>query len=166
MLNDAQYKYIAAQQNLETLQKGPTQNEINEAKAAVNQAQDNKEAVENQLKTGVVTAPISGTITALNTSVGATTVAGVPMVTVTNEGNLYVSANLPLEYLADFPQGKSVNINIPDVPALSNKIFTGKVTYVDSVLNQKNDEVLVKVSIDNPDNSIIIGMFAEIALKK
>lgn len=165
-VTDAKYKYIAAENNLEVLEKGATEAEIGAAEASVEQLQATVDAAQIQLKEGTVTSPVSGTVTALNTGSGAVAAAGVPLVTISDEHDLYISANLPLEYLNEYPVGKNVNIKISNTSENSSENITGKVIYVDSVLNQQNNEVLIKISLDSKDSPVRVGQFAEISLEK
>lgn len=159
----AKSQYEAAQHQLEMLQNGATQQDINAASAAVRQAQAAVETAKTSLNYGVITSPISGTVTAKNINVGEMAVTGQPLVTIVNSGQLHVDGYVPADLAAQLKVGQAVIVKAPDV---SDKTFEGEISVIDTQVNSSNKDVLVKVTLKDGDDLLKIGTFAEIGLKK
>ena len=60
-------------------------------------------------------------------------------------------------------EGQSVVVKVSEVP---DKQFAGKITVINSKLNSQSRNILVKVTLADPNSLLKPGMFAEIGLKK
>lgn len=162
-LSTAKSQYETAEQNLTMLEKGPTQADINAADASVKQAQTSVDTANTALKNGIITSPISGTVSVKNTNTGEIASPGSELVSIVNSDVLYVNAYMPSRFLADIKQGQTVDIKVPDI---KNKLFHGEVSVIDSSISNQSDNVLVKVTLKDTDTALKTGMFAEIGYKK
>lgn len=158
----AKAKYESAQQNLLMLQNGPTQSEIAAAEASVRQAEAAEETCKTQLKNGVITSPISGTVVYKNTNNGQIVSPGNTIISVVNNSNLYVNAYMPSEFSGKIKEGQDVEVKISNI---DDKLFHGQVSVIDSSINSQSDNILVKVTLKDTDPRLKIGMFAEIGYK-
>jgi HlyD family secretion protein len=162
-LSGAQAQYNAAQDQLDLLNKGETQETINALQAQVKQTQAALDYVNVQLTNGTITAPISGTVSAKNINVGELASPGAALLTIVNNDSLFVNASLPAELTGNVKAGQQVVVKVSEIP---DKDFTGEVAMVNAVIDSQNTSVLVKVQIKNPDPALKSGMLAEIGLKK
>lgn len=158
---DAQLK--SAQEQLNMLNNGPTKSNVEVYQAQIAQAEAGLNTAQTALSNATITSPIDGVITAKNINVGELASPGVALASVVNSSALCINAYAPSEIVANLKEGQDVVIRVSELP---DKKFTGKVAVIDSTLNSGSTNILVKVSIDNPDPSIKPGMFAEIGLNK
>lgn len=156
-------QYEAAQHQLELLQNGATQEDVNVATSSVSQAQAAVETLKTQLNNGVITSPISGTVSAKNISVGELASVGDTLVSIVNSGQLHVESYVPSDLATGLKVGQEVVVKVSE---LSNKVFQGEITVINSQVDSRNKNVLVKVALKEGNDILKSGMFAEIGLRK
>lgn len=153
----------AAQHQLDMLKNGATQQEISAASAQVKQAQAAVETAKINLNYGTITSPISGTVTAKNINVGEMAITGQNLVTIVNSGQLHIDGYVPSDLVAQLKIGQPVVVKVSDV---SDKKFQGEISVIDSQIDSRNKQVLVKVTLKDGSDVLKPGMFAEIGLNK
>lgn len=158
---DSQYK--TAQQQLAMLNNGPTQSSIDVFKAQVSQAEAALKVAQTALSNSTITAPISGVVNAKNINVGEIASPGAAILSVVNASALYVNAYAPLEIVNELKEGQDVTVKVSEVP---DKQFDGKITVINSKLNAQSRDILVKVTLSDPNSQLKPGMFAEVGLKE
>ncbi len=158
---DAQQK--SAQQQLNLLNNGPTQSSIDVYKAQVAQAEAALKVVETSLSNATITAPISGVVDAKSINIGEIASPGTTLISIVNSSALYVNAYAPLDILGELKEGQLVAVKVSEVP---DKEFEGKIAVINPKLNSQNRDVLVKVTLSDPDALLKPGMFAEIGLNE
>ncbi|OLN33423.1 HlyD family secretion protein [Desulfosporosinus metallidurans] len=159
----SQAQYKSAQDQLDMLTKGETQETLNVLQAQVKQAQAALELAKTQLSYGTIVSPISGTVSAKNINVGELASPGVTLVSVVGVDTLYIKASLPDGLIGSVKVGQAVVVKVADIP---DKEFTGEISVVDPVIDSRSRSVLVRIKLDNPDSILKPGMLAEIGLKK
>ncbi|MCT8978628.1 efflux RND transporter periplasmic adaptor subunit [Clostridium sp. CX1] len=152
-----------AQEQLNMLNNGPTRSSIEVYQAQVSQAEAALKVAQTALNNGTIVSPISGTVSAKNINVGELAGAGAKLLSIVNSEALCVNAYAPLEIINDLKEGQDVVIKVSELP---DKEFTGKITVINSKLNDQSRNILVKVSIEDPKALLKPGMFAQIGLKK
>lgn len=162
-LSSAQANYNSAQDQLNMLTKGETQETMNVLQAQVKQAQAALDLANTQLANGTIVAPISGTISAKNINVGELASPGAALLTLVNNDSLFINASLPAGLVGSVKVGQEVVVKVSEIP---DKDFSGEVAMVDPVIDSRSTSVLVKIQIKNPDPILKPGMLAEIGLKK
>ncbi|MBA5851324.1 efflux RND transporter periplasmic adaptor subunit [Clostridium sp. cel8] len=162
-LASASSAYKTAQEQLNMLKNGQTKYSIDVFKAQVNQAEAALNTAKTALSNTVITAPISGTVSARNINVGDTVSPGVSIISIVNPTNLFINAYAPLDIVNQLSVGKSVNIKVSEIP---DKEFHGKISVINSQVNSQSRDVLVKVTFTDKSSDLKPGMFAEIALEK
>jgi membrane fusion protein (multidrug efflux system) len=110
---------LAAKQN-----KMIQQADIDQAKAALQQAQSMLDVANLQLSYTQITAPIDGIVGKKSLRVGSYVNPGVSLLAVVPLDQVYVHANFRETQLANVKAGQAVNI---EVDALPGKVFTGHV---------------------------------------
>lgn len=158
---EAQQK--TAQEQLNMLNNGPTKSSIDVFQAQVNQAEAALEVAKADLNNATITAPISGVVNAKNINVGELASPGAKLISVVNASALYVNAYAPLDIMDQLKVGQGVLVKVSEIP---DKQFEGQIAVINSNVNSQSRDVLVKVTITNPDPLLKPGMFAEVGLKK
>lgn len=153
----------SAEQQLAILKNGPTQASINVFEAQVSQAEADLKVAQASLNNATITAPISGVVSAKNINVGEMASTSNTLVSIVNDSGLYVNAYAPFEIVDQLKEGQSVTVKVSELP---DKQFEGKIAVINSKLNAQSRNVLVKVTLEDPNSVLKSGMFTEIGLKK
>lgn len=136
---------------------------LNTASAQAAQAGAGLNAVNAQLSNGVITAPVSGVISAKNVNTGEMAAAGSKLFSIVNPDSMYITAYLPARLSEKVKTGQKVTVSISEIP---DKLLNGEITMIDPVVDAQNKNILVKVKLVDDDPALKVGMFAEIALKE
>lgn len=125
-------------------------------------AQSDVDTLQSYIDDSTIKSPIEGTVSSRNVNPGDMVTAGQTLISIINTNNLYVNAYAPVRILNQIRVGQSVIIKVPDI---SNDELTGKIAVINSKVDSKSSDVLVKVTIDKKNSLLKPGMFAEIGLK-
>jgi HlyD family secretion protein len=172
-LEQAKAKLREAQQKLAQLQKGNRPETIAQAEADLAQAKAQLQLVLAQLEDTRITAPVSGTISQKNASVGDVVATNTgnngssgngsvgnvsssnALFTIIKDGRLELRLQVPATDLARINVGQTIRIT-SDID--SKIVLNGKVRAIDPTVNEKSRQAIVKV--DLPSNRVLkLGMF-------
>ncbi|MFH7024604.1 MAG: efflux RND transporter periplasmic adaptor subunit [Heteroscytonema crispum UTEX LB 1556] len=107
-----------------------------------------------------VTAPISGKVADREVTLGQSFQdAGGKLLTIVNDSQVFATANIYEKDLGKVRIGQRVSVKVAAVP---NRIFTGKISRISSVVQGETQVVPVQAEIDNPGGVLKPGMFAEL----
>ncbi len=107
-------------------------------------------------------APVSGTVTERHINAGAGIEAGKPILTISNISTVWVIANVPEGQVNALRVGTPAEIRSA---ALGQNAIAGRVTYIDSALNEETRTGRVRVEIANPGERLKTGMFVEVGFQ-
>jgi cobalt-zinc-cadmium efflux system membrane fusion protein len=106
----------------------------------------------------VVTAPISGAVTALNVGAGAfINDPTAPLLTISNFDRIWVTAQVPETLVGRIARGQSVEVNLPAYPG---QTLRGSVGDISPLLEPDTRRVKVRVEFANPSGRLKPNMFA------
>ena len=108
-----------------------------------------------------IRAPFSGILGIRQVNLGQYLSGGDPVVPLQALHPIYVNFGVPQQETARVHVGGAVRITADE---LSGAAFTGRVTAVDSVVNQATRNVQVQATVPNPDGKLKPGMFVETAI--
>ena len=109
-----------------------------------------------------VTADFDGIVTEVQVSPGTIAAEGNPLITLASSQNMCVEIPVSKYNL------ENVRLNQDAVITFQDKEYQGKVTYISKIAQQKETGgamVTVKVSIQNPDDALIIGLDAKVSVQ-
>jgi cobalt-zinc-cadmium efflux system membrane fusion protein len=107
-----------------------------------------------------VAAPISGTVSDREVTLGQSFEdAGGKLMTIVNDSRVYATANIYEKDLDKVQKGQRVNVKVAN---LGDRTFTGKITFIGSVVEGETRVVPVKAELDNAEGTLKPGMFAEL----
>ena len=112
----------------------------------------------NRAKAGV-TADFDGIVTEIQASAGTMAAEGTPLITLASARDMCVETSVSKYNLANVKTGQTAAIVFQD------KEYTGSVQNISKIAQQGESGsamVIVKVHIDQPDDSLILGMDAEV----
>lgn len=101
-----------------------------------------------QLSKTVVRAPFSGTIDEVIAERGQVVAQGQELFRIVNLGNMYVTANVPENYLNELKLGATVEVYLNAI----GKSYKGKVRQVGTFINPNNRTFGIEIAVPNPDN--------------
>ncbi|OOM78419.1 efflux RND transporter periplasmic adaptor subunit [Clostridium sp. BL-8] len=162
-LTAAESVYKSAQAALDMLNKGETAESIAVSEAQVKSAQAALNTAQVQLQNGTIISPVSGVVTAKNINSGELATVGAPLISIVNLDTISINAYVPSTFVNKISVNQAVIIKISEI---QDKEFEGEISVIDSAVDSKNKNVLVKVKFNEKDPLIKPGMFAEIGIKE
>ena len=156
----AQDAVTQTQQALALAQAPYTAQDVQTARAAVEQAQAGVDSANLQLSQATIVAPFDGVITQKLLSAGALVSPSTPIVTL-NGNDLDVPVSFQESQLANLKAGLSANIT---VGAYTTQTFTGKVVGIYPSADPKTHTFIAKVVPDDSGGKLRAGMFANVVI--
>ncbi|MBE9093417.1 efflux RND transporter periplasmic adaptor subunit [Tychonema sp. LEGE 07203] len=107
-----------------------------------------------------VVAPISGTVADREITPGeSVNSAEKPLMSILNDSRVFATANIYEKDLNQIKIGQVVRVKITSLP---DRTFTGKVSFIGSVVGEETRVVPVKAELNNTEGELKPGMFAEL----
>jgi cobalt-zinc-cadmium efflux system membrane fusion protein len=107
-----------------------------------------------------ITAPIAGRVADREVTLGQSFQdAGGKLMTIVNDSRVYATANIYEKDLNQVRMGQRVSLKAASVP---DRIFTGRITSIGSVVQGETRVVPVRAQIENSGGVLKPGMFAEL----
>ncbi|MHB8071771.1 MAG: efflux RND transporter periplasmic adaptor subunit, partial [Candidatus Cryosericum sp.] len=165
-VEQAKASVVTAQANLaafpETQRKAELQIQSNEEakKQALITLNQTKELADSY----VITAPLAGTITALNVAVGDTANVGTSIATLSDVSGWYVSAYVDEVDILNVKAGEDASMTIDEY---SGKTFSGTVSYVSHSLGTTSNSVSaypIKIQMTDAPSTMVDGMSVDAAI--
>ena len=106
-----------------------------------------------------IRAPFSGVLGIRHVNLGQYLAAGDALVTLQSVSPIYVNFGVPQQTAGQMPNGRIVRVTSRDVPGADT---TGRVTAIDSQVNEATRNIQVQATIANPDGKLRPGMFVQV----
>jgi membrane fusion protein (multidrug efflux system) len=136
-----------------------SKSEYDEAQARFDAASARVKQQEAIIKRKVIRAPFAGLGGIRKVDLGQYIEAGDAIVSLQALDPVYVDFNLPERYLQQVRPGQTVNLQLDAVPG---RLFSGKVSAVDSGIDTGTRTLKVRATLANPEGVMRPGMFAEV----
>jgi HlyD family secretion protein len=170
-LDDAKAQYDVALKNYELAKLGPRQEAIDQARAAVTQAQGDLAYAQTQLDATQITAPIAGTILdrVVETGELVTTMftgdrgAKSYVVSLANLSDIRVELDVNESDFGRVSMGQPYDIVLQAYPT---RHYPGKVVEISPEANREKGTVQVKVQILKPDELVRPQMLARVSFQQ
>ena len=158
-----------ATENYLLVKEGPRKEDIEDARAQVDQARASVKLNETQLSYTTLYSPISGVVLVKSGEIGEVVNPGTSIVTLADIGNVWLKAYIPETDLSKVKWGQEVIVTTDLRP---KKEYKGKLSFISSqaeftpkqIQTEKERVMLVyrvKVDIPNPDRELKPGMPAD-----
>ncbi len=154
-----------AQLELEQLQQGPTQDELNSAQIAIDRAQANLLAAETALQKVQLVAPISGYVTAVNISANQAVSTDTVAIEISDMSALHMTVPINELDVARVQEGEDASIKLD---ALTDLAIPGKIEHVGWLSETSSDGIVtydVQVVLNTTDARVRIGMTGEVTIE-
>lgn len=127
----------------------------------VEQAKNGLAQAQKAINDMTVTAPVNGTVSALNIVVGQMASQAMAAVTITQLDSLYVSLSVPENIVNNLKVGQEATVIINSA---GEKEIKGTLTSLAPAANIQTNLYPVKVTINNSENLVKPGMFAKVEI--
>ena len=167
----AQLANIEAQRDLAKVQYGRAE-ELSKAGVISKSEYDNAasqqkatEAQVNEVKASIarktIHAPFTGVLGLRQISLGQYLAAGQAIVSLQSVNPIYVNFGVPQQDTPKMKIGRSVRVTSTDLPGVG---FPGKITALDSVINEQTRNIQIQATLANPGGKLRPGQFLEVEL--
>lgn len=157
LLDTQRYLLNIAENNHKKLKTGATVEDINISKSNLSLSQARIKSAQTALSKKIITAPISGIISAVNVNKGELVNSGISVFSISNPQNLKVEINIPVEHLKHIYIGKKVKIN---------NQFLGVVSKIAPTLNQKTGLLKIEINFTEKNINILAGDIVNIQISR
>ena len=132
--------------------------EFDAAAAAQKQAEARIREIRATIERKTIRAPFSGILGIREVNLGQYLTSGDPIVPLQSLDPIYVNFGVPQQDAVQIRRGRKVRITAADVGDLE---FAGRITAVDSVVDQTTRNVTVQATLANPGGKLRPGMFVQ-----
>jgi HlyD family secretion protein len=165
----ARANFQKATENYNLVKEGPRKEDIEDARAQVEQARASLKLTETQLGYTVLHSPLTGVVLVKSSEMGEVVNPGTSILTLADLGNVWLKAYIPETDLGKVKWGQEVVVTTDLRP---RKEYKGKISFISSqaeftpksIQTEKERVTLVyriKVDIPNPDRELKPGMPAD-----
>jgi len=159
----AQAQVDQAEANLKKLLEQPYAEDIAIQEAQVEQAQLNLTQAEEALSDALLAAPFEGIITSVNVEIGESASSSAPAITLVDDGQLQVDAQVDEMDIARVSEGQTVRLSFA---ALDNQVVNGEIANVAMAGTQTSAGVGydVEIALSETDLPVRLGMTADVEI--
>jgi membrane fusion protein, multidrug efflux system len=165
----AQLAALEAQRDLARINYGRTQQlvkegvisrlEYDQATAQQKATEANVAEIRATIERKTIRAPFSGILGIRKVNLGQYLAAGDAVVPLQSLNPIYVNVGLPQQSIGQVRVGRNLRITSEDLPG---QVFTGRVTAIDSVVDQATRNIQVQATLANPEGKLRPGMFVQV----
>jgi RND family efflux transporter MFP subunit len=136
-------------------------NGVREKLALIGVRQAELQLAKQRLDDAVIKAPFNGFVQQRQVAPGAYLNVGEPIISLVGTDPLWFRGTLPERHAAFLKVGLTMTINVESV----SQPIEAKVTRISPALDPQSRSLVFEARIDNPDNALRTGLFAEAALE-
>jgi membrane fusion protein, multidrug efflux system len=167
----AQLASLEAQHDLARVTFGRMQQLVNEgviSRVEYDQASTQQRATEANvaeiratIERKTIRAPFSGILGIRKVNLGQYLSSGSPVVPLQSLNPIYVNFGVPQQEIGQVRVGRTLRVTAEE---LAGQEFTGRVTAIDSVVDQATRNIQVQATLSNPQGKLRPGMFVEVGV--
>jgi membrane fusion protein (multidrug efflux system) len=163
LLRSAEAEAELARTDLERTQGLASQKVVSKAELDASESKFRRlTAIVDQMRSSIrkktLVAPFDGQLGIRQVNVGQMINPGQQVVALTSLDPVYVDFALPQQHLGKLSPGLEVRVT---TDALAGRVFPGKLTAVNSMVDTATRNVSVQATLENPDHALRPGMFAK-----
>lgn len=134
---------------------------LDRAEAERSQIQAQTERIKAQIDQKKIRAPFAGRLGIRRVDLGQYLPAGTEIVTLQSLDPIYVDFSLPEQELPRLAVGQALSVTVDGFPGQQ---YAGRITSIDSRVNQDTRNVLVRGTMPNGSRQLVPGMYADIRI--
>jgi len=163
LLRSAEAEAELGRQDLERTRGLASQKVVSKAELDAAESKFNRlNAVVDQMRSNIrkktLIAPFDGQLGIRQVNVGQMINPGQQVVPLTNLDPVFADFALPQQYLGQLTPGLEVHVT---TDALPGRVFNGKLTAINSMVDSSTRNITLQATLDNPDHVLRPGMFAK-----
>lgn len=163
LLRSAEAEAELARQDLERTRGLASEKVVSKAELDAAESKFNRlNAVVDQMRSNIrkktLVAPFDGQLGIRQVNVGQMINAGQQVVPLTSLDPLFADFALPQQYLGQLKPGLEVHVT---TDALPGRVFPGKLTAINSMVDSSTRNITLQATLENPDHVLRPGMFAK-----
>jgi len=139
-----------------------SQSDLDSAEAQAKQADANVDNLKAAVAKKTIVAPFDGRTGIRTINLGQYLPAGTAIVSLQSLDPIYADFSLPQQQLVDLAPGLPVHVTSD---ALPGQTIEGKITAIDPQVDSATRNVQVQATLDNHDEALRPGMFADVAVE-
>src|SRR5438132_10811305 len=164
LLRSAEAEAELARQDLERTRGLASQKVLSKAEVDAAESKFNRlNAVADQMRSNIrkkaIVAPFDGQLGIRQVNIGQMINSGQPVVPLQSLDPVFADFALPQQYFSKLSQGLEIRVTTDAMPG---RVFNGKLTAVNSMVDVATRNVLVQATLANPDHALRPGMFAKV----
>jgi membrane fusion protein (multidrug efflux system) len=132
--------------------------ELDAAESKFNRLNAVVDQMRSNIRKKTLVAPFDGQLGIRQVNVGQMINAGQQVVPLTSLDSLFADFALPQQYLGQLKPGLEVHVT---TDALPGRVFSGKLTAVNSMVDSSTRNITLQATLENPDHALRPGMFAK-----
>lgn len=148
------------QQNL-LQRQSISQAQFDQASSTLRQSRARAAELRAILQKKTITAPFSGRLGIVHVDPGDYLSPGTLIATLQDLSSLYVDFSLAEQHYPQLSLGQAVELTVSAFP---DQRFSGTITAINPRVDVDSRTLLVRASLDNPEEQLLPGMFAELAV--
>ena len=133
--------------------------EYDQATAQQKQTAANVGEIKATIGRKTIRAPFTGVLGIRKVNLGQYLSGGSPVVSLQSLNPIYVNFGVPQQNVGQVRVGHTVQISSDDLPG---QAFTGRVTAMDSIVDEATRNVQVQSTLSNPEGKLRPGMFVQV----
>jgi len=163
LLRSSEAEAELARQDLERTRGLASEKVVSKAELDAAESKFNRlNAVVDQMRSSIrkktLVAPFDGQLGIRQVNVGQMINAGQQVVPLTSLDRLFADFALPQQYLGQLKPGLEVHVT---TDALPGRVFGGKLTAINSMVDSSTRNITLQATLENPDHALRPGMFAK-----
>jgi membrane fusion protein (multidrug efflux system) len=135
--------------------------EYDQATAQQRQTEANVAEIKATIERKTIRAPFSGVLGIRKVNLGQYLAAGNPVVPLQALNPIYVDFGVPQQAAGQVRVGRNLRVTSED---LAGQTFNGRVTALDSIVDETTRNVQVQATLSNPQSKLKPGMFVQVEL--
>ena len=163
LLRSSEAEAELARQDLERTrglasQKVVSKSELDAAESKFNRLNAVVDQMRSSIRKKTLVAPFDGQLGIRQVNVGQMINAGQQVVPLTSLDRLFADFALPQQYLGQLKPSLEVHVT---TDALPGRVFGGKLTAINSMVDSSTRNITLQATLENPDHALRPGMFAK-----
>jgi membrane fusion protein (multidrug efflux system) len=138
------------------------QADYDKAAADLSQGEAKVQEIRATIARKTIRAPFSGVLGIRQVNLGQYLAAGDPIVPLQAVDPIYVDFSVPQQEVGRVPIGAAVRVGSEGAPGAAKTEFGGKITAIDSVVNDATRNVRLQATLPNRDGKLRPGMFVDV----
>ncbi|MCE1245198.1 MAG: efflux RND transporter periplasmic adaptor subunit [Firmicutes bacterium] len=134
---------------------------VSQTEASIDSKAASLNISEQKLQYTRIKSPINGYVKTKNVEKGDYATPNASVLTLVQNDPIYLSVNIPQNFISKINKGKNIDLKTDAIPG---KVFKGRITDISPAVDPDVRTILVRATIQNPENILKPGMYSNVSL--